>query len=348
MKWWPGQCSCGDMIRVRIGSIYHYGIFVSEDEIIQFGPPPVAPRREGEEVLVCATDIEGFCCGSIVETAQLDRKEIKTRISPKETVRLARSRLGEGGYNLIHNNCEHFVYQCVFGVKKSTQEEDARSRWANRPICDVYVAPIPEGLTVEAVYPPERNKQIEKTRHEGLRLQRYYVWKLLEYAVSRSFFKDLSALNLQKNRHDKWTCEELFLSLSHTDGYVAVAVSNSPVGIDLENIPAFYEKFADGSTVTAKALQKCLTREEQSAAPSSALDFLRLWTKKESIFKCFGSGKFVPHKTDTTQQQTESCRLSFDVPVFVSICGEKAHTPRYYLYEDGTAHLISSDLRKSE
>ena len=50
MKWLPGECRPGDMIRVRLGSIYHYGIFVSEDEIVQFGPPPVGAREPDDKI----------------------------------------------------------------------------------------------------------------------------------------------------------------------------------------------------------------------------------------------------------------------------------------------------------
>jgi hypothetical protein len=34
MKWQLTQPVAGDMIRVKLGSIYHYGVFVSEDEVI--------------------------------------------------------------------------------------------------------------------------------------------------------------------------------------------------------------------------------------------------------------------------------------------------------------------------
>ena len=37
MKWQLTQPVAGDMIRVKLGSIYHYGVFVSEEEVIQFG-----------------------------------------------------------------------------------------------------------------------------------------------------------------------------------------------------------------------------------------------------------------------------------------------------------------------
>ena len=76
MKWEPAACQPGDMIRIRLGSFYHYGIFVSEDEVIQFGLPPTAENRAAEgEVKVLATDIDVFACGCIVERACLDRSE---------------------------------------------------------------------------------------------------------------------------------------------------------------------------------------------------------------------------------------------------------------------------------
>ena len=75
---------------------------------------------------------------------------------------------------------------------------------------------------------------------------------------------------------------------------------------------------------------------------------LKLWTKKESIFKYHGCGSFSPQKIDTTQHRTVSFCLAVQEPLYVSLCADKADNPRYYLYENGTAKLICSDLRKSE
>ena len=130
MKWAPADCKSGDMIRISLGSFYHYGVFVSEDEVIQFGYPPLPEFREkNENITVGAVDIDEFSSGKIVEVAVLDRREKKRRIPPEKTVEIARSRIGEGGYNILHNNCEHFAYECVFGISKSTQEEYIRSMW---------------------------------------------------------------------------------------------------------------------------------------------------------------------------------------------------------------------------
>jgi hypothetical protein len=43
---------------------------------------------------------------------------------PQETIERARSKLGEQGYNLLLNNCEHFAFWCKTGVAKSTQVDD--------------------------------------------------------------------------------------------------------------------------------------------------------------------------------------------------------------------------------
>ena len=130
MKWVYRECRYGDIIRVKLGSVYHYGIFVSEDEVIAFGLPPTAENlKHQQDIKVLATDIYVFSCGNMVEAAQLTLKEKLRRHNPDKTVSAARARIGEGGYNLIHNNCEHFVNEVVFGEKISEQELEVRRKW---------------------------------------------------------------------------------------------------------------------------------------------------------------------------------------------------------------------------
>ena len=125
MKWVYRECQYGDIIRVKLGSVYHYGIFASEDEVIAFGLPPTAENlKNQQDIKVLATDIDVFS-----EVAQLTLKEKRKRQSPDKTVSAARARIGEGGYNLIHNNCEHFVNEIVFGKKISEQELEVRRKW---------------------------------------------------------------------------------------------------------------------------------------------------------------------------------------------------------------------------
>lgn len=130
MKWEYRECCFGDMIRVKLGSVYHYGLFVSDDEVIAFGLPPTAENLKNQQnIKVLATDIDVFSCGKLVETATLSFKEKRRRKAPEQSVAEARARIGEGGYSLIHNNCEHFVNEVVFGESVSEQERAVREKF---------------------------------------------------------------------------------------------------------------------------------------------------------------------------------------------------------------------------
>ena len=135
----------GDMVRVKSGNIYHYGIFVSEDEVLQFGLAPAArPLLKDCEVSVCSSTVEEFLCGGFIEVASPDKKERKKRKTPEETVKIAKSRLGEKGYHILYNNCEHFAYECAYGEKYCSQAEEVRKLFRSLPVLDIYLAPLPE------------------------------------------------------------------------------------------------------------------------------------------------------------------------------------------------------------
>lgn len=345
MKWWPDRCEPGDMVRVSIGSIKHYGVFVSENEVIQFGPPPVSLQTlNNADICVCAATIEEFSCGNIVERAILDKTESRRRLSPKKTVEIARSRLGEKGYNLLHNNCEHFAYECVFGKKKSTQEEEARSRWNNRPIMDVYIAPLPENIQIQPVLSEAREAEIRNTGDPALQAARYYDWQVLLYAAERSFGLREDALTFEKTSGGKWTCPSFHFSLSHTDGAVVVGVSNSKIGVDVENIRSFQQKPYGSQPFLVKRMLKKISAGGNEDLADTA-DFLSLWLKKESIFKCWG-GRFVPGQIRVDQHNATLFTLPRLPDLKFAVCGEKMENLRFYFYENGSARVINTEIEK--
>ena len=128
MKWTFNEAKPGAMVRVCLGEVYHYGIYVSDDEIIQFGPPPTTIIRKDEDIEVCVTNIEDFLLGKFLEVAEYDRKEKKKARSNEEVIEIARGRIGEKGYSILYNNCEHFVNECVFGEHRCGFLEAAREQ----------------------------------------------------------------------------------------------------------------------------------------------------------------------------------------------------------------------------
>ncbi len=125
MNWIDTAPECGDLIRTKVSFYYHYGIFVSEQEVIQFGLPN-DPGRPADEIKVLSSDVYTFLAGGNLEVGHPTREEQKHIREPQERVSIARSRLGEGGYDILHHNCEHFVNECAFGESRSSFLDNVR------------------------------------------------------------------------------------------------------------------------------------------------------------------------------------------------------------------------------
>ena len=126
--WIKKKPSYGDQIRVNRGLYFHHGIYVSDDEVIQYASPTgseVSPAT----ALIISTNLKTFLKDGIVEVREYDNEELKKVRSKEEIVKFARNMLGSGlgEYNIIENNCEHFSNYCAFGKKESNQVEDILS-----------------------------------------------------------------------------------------------------------------------------------------------------------------------------------------------------------------------------
>jgi hypothetical protein len=127
MQWQFSSPTPGAPVRVKVSFYYHYGIFVSEDSVIQFGLPD-GPSRPAEEIRVLSTDVYTFLQGGDLEVGFPDRAERKRMHPAKQVIADAQSRIGQGGYSLLHNNCEHFMYECLFGQPDSPTMSSLRTR----------------------------------------------------------------------------------------------------------------------------------------------------------------------------------------------------------------------------
>ena len=109
----------GQHLIVNRGAYKHHGIYVGNGEVIHYGG--------------LATDV--FDKDAVSATSYADFKAngevwvrvYKTgRLSVEDTVRRAKSRVGENRYSLLFNNCEHFATWCATGLRESRQID----RWA--------------------------------------------------------------------------------------------------------------------------------------------------------------------------------------------------------------------------
>lgn len=114
----------GAHIRIKCQPHYHHGIYIGNDEVIQFGLP-YAMYSNLEEVKVLRSPLSEFCDNpSLIEVYQFTEEELKEKRDDLKIIEEAISHVGEGGYSILRNNCEHFANKCVFGVNRSSQIDE--------------------------------------------------------------------------------------------------------------------------------------------------------------------------------------------------------------------------------
>ena len=150
----------GDVIGVhRIGGVYdHYGIYESDNCVYEYAAREgdfgeadihvttlkrfigdsgnyftlIFPDQHGTPgklampvagAAVAAAGIAGAVNLDIIQSlfTAIQRSKDYHLYSPDETIRRAKSRLGESQYDLIKNNCEHFAIWCKTGLHESHQ-----------------------------------------------------------------------------------------------------------------------------------------------------------------------------------------------------------------------------------
>ena len=99
----------------------HHGIYVGGGKIVHYAGLAHGLRRSPVE----ETTLDRFARGRPVWV----RSDAPPTFSSREVIHRARSRVGEDGYRLLTNNCEHFCEWCLHGEHRSYQVE----AWVARP-----------------------------------------------------------------------------------------------------------------------------------------------------------------------------------------------------------------------
>ena len=101
----------GDILRISVGTHYHYGVFLNKSEVIQFGH---AINRPQEPILVNSVSMQDFCGGKIPETRVYSKKEKRCKRDIHDIIKYAHACLGQEGYNFATNNCYDLANRIVF------------------------------------------------------------------------------------------------------------------------------------------------------------------------------------------------------------------------------------------
>lgn len=115
----------GDVVKVTHTLYDHYGIYVEVStgaRVIHYTGENGPQDFNG---MVRETPLSVFLNGEKeYSVCKFDPMRYKTIFSGEKTVERARSKLGQKGYNILTNNCEHFAIWCKTGEEESSQVRD--------------------------------------------------------------------------------------------------------------------------------------------------------------------------------------------------------------------------------
>ena len=196
------------------------------------------------------------------------------------------------------------------------------------PYIAVYVYKFPFDVQDSNILSAERRAEIDTVSNPQVKEQKFYAWKLLEYALSYSAGLDVKSTNFAK-ANGKWTCNGCYFSISHCDNVVAVVVSNSAVGIDVESInPARFNDDLARRILTERELDELqqLSENERTVKLNS------LWTVKEAAFKCGNEIVFAPSRIETADVPSVTKQIACDGQTyFLTVVSRSADNAVYYL-----------------
>lgn len=157
-------------------------------------------------------------------------------------------------------------------------------------VADISALPDPlENAWVMEGLPIERQKKFFNTKQKQKRLQSLGAGLLLNNVLHRY---GISADTLRMDENGKPIVNGICFNLSHSGDYVICAVSEKPVGCDIEQIKEAPKQME--SRVFSPEEIRCL---EQLSSEAYNREFFRLWTRKESYLKMKGIGIRVPLQT---------------------------------------------------
>lgn len=181
---------------------------------------------------------------------------------------------------------------------------------------DVYYSSLIPCPDEPCLFPPERSDYVKSIELKHARSQSYTAWKLLEAAIKHSFDMSMQELSPHKLTSGKWVSSSLFFSISHTKTSAAVAVSDSDVGIDIEDMDFFASKH---SSVPQNLIDRILSPNDEPVGHCNHIGFLQLWTAKESIFKLLGREQFIPSEIDAASFPTASVTAALEHRNVISV-----------------------------
>ena len=173
----------------------------------------------------------------------------------------------------------------------------------------VYCLNNPDLLTeeqYEIIYnwmPVQRQNRLKSMKHIGTRKQMALSYLLMVYGILQNYEIDIRKKEMDFGNRGKpffKNMPDVHFNMSHCDLGVVCAISDSPVGVDIQDFGKGFENI----------IKMVLSQDEQNKyreAESPDKYFIHAWTVKESVVKCFGEGLYMDVKS------IDTCSLDYHI-----------------------------------
>jgi len=147
-------------------------------------------------------------------------------------------------------------------------------------------APLPAWMILDCLSPAE-HERLERTRHSGAKERFRRGRILLRNILGRTLKLDPANVPLTLGEFGKPMVEGIHFNMSHTEGVLILALSQTVVGVDVEMPTAG----RDIHGLVNRWFTE-IERQQFSTLPVSLQPgaFLRGWTCKEALLKALGTG----------------------------------------------------------
>ncbi len=170
----------------------------------------------------------------------------------------------------------------------------------------------------------ERRKKAERYKKYDDSVLCAVSYVLLLYALHLKGEDGCHTLSYNEHGKPFFENSSFHFNISHTKGAAACAVKNVPVGVDIQTKALNFDS----------VMRRVCTENEKNAVISAddpQMEFTTLWTLKESILKCIGTGIAGQMKNyDFSENKTENGKFKlmtlYDGDVILSACSTEPFT----------------------
>jgi 4'-phosphopantetheinyl transferase len=197
---------------------------------------------------------------------------------------------------------------------------------------DIYFAEISETVNAEigdlmSLVSVEKQEKLERFHFSIDRKLSLYADLLVRLRIMLLLGLKINEIDFEINEHGKPFLQRHTLfhfNISHTRNAIAVAFSNSEIGVDIEKIKPF--NFQISKRFFTSSEQEYIFYHEN---PDHA--FYEIWTKKEAYIKCIGTGLAKPLNSFEVLDD-ENC-ISMNVGEYITsyYCNEPMTKPPHLI-----------------